>query len=81
VYGTPLLVPPAVVTVAKTVPVPTGVIAVIPVSETTVKDVAGAAPKLTAVASVNPVPVMVTVLPPVSGPELGTMEIPVGAGI
>ena len=43
----------------------------IEVGEMTVKAVAAVAPKLTAVAPVKPVPVMVTVVPPVAGPGSG----------
>ena len=48
-----------------------GETAVIWVSETTVKLVAATAPKSTLVAPVKPVPVMVTVVPPAVGPEVG----------
>ena len=58
------LVPPAVVTVTPTIPVPAGAVAVILVLETTVKLVAGVEPKVTAVAPVKLVPVMVMVVPP-----------------
>ena len=37
----------------------------------TVNEVAGTVPKLTAVAPVNPDPVMVTVVPPATGPAAG----------
>ena len=40
-------------------------------SELTTKLVAGVAPKLTAVAPVKRVPVMVTLVPPAVGPKLG----------
>ena len=73
-------VPPAVVTVTSTVPVPTGDVAVMDVAETTVKLVAAAAPKVTAVAPANPVPVIVTVVPPVVGPAVGEIEVTVGGG-
>ena len=53
-------VPAGVVTVTSTVPVPAGLSAVIEVSLTTVRLVAGAVPKSTAVAPVKPVPVIVT---------------------
>jgi len=69
-----LLVPLGVVTVTCTVPVPSGVVAVIWVSETTVNDGAGVAPKRTAVAPVKPVPVIVTVVPPPEDPEAGETE-------
>ena len=66
------LVPPVVVTVMSTVPaVPAGEVAVIWVSLSTVKLCAGVLPKLTAVAPVKPVPVIVTVVPPVVGPAVG----------
>jgi hypothetical protein len=52
---------------------------VISVSETTVKDAAGVAPKSTALAPVKPVPVMVTGVPPAIGPALGATELTVGA--
>jgi hypothetical protein len=48
------------------------------VEETTVKLVAATAPKTTLVVPVKPVPVMVTVVPPVVGPELGEMELTIG---
>ena len=65
----------------STVPVPAGDVAVIEVAELTVKPVAGVAPKLTAVAPVNPVPVTVTEVPPAVGPAVGEIEVTVGAGI
>jgi len=80
VKETPLLTPPTVVTVIGTVPVPAGATAVIWVAETTVNDVAAVAPKSTAVAPVNPVPVNVTDVPPVTGPETGNTEANTGTG-
>ena len=65
----------------STVPVPAGDVAVIEVAELTVKPVAGVAPKLTAVAPVNPVPVTVTEVPPAVGPAVGEIEVTVGAAI
>ena len=53
-------VPVGVVTVTSTVPVPGGLSAVIVVSLTTVKLVAGVVPKSTAVAPAKPLPVIVT---------------------
>ena len=44
-----------------------------------VKSVAAAAPKETSVAQVKPVPVMVTRLPPSSGPPDGLTAVTVGA--
>ncbi len=37
-------------------------------------------PEVTAVAPVNPVPVIVTVVPPVLGPEVGLTPVTVGTG-
>ena len=76
------LVPAGVVTVTSTVPMAlaAGAVAVIVVSLTTVKEVAGLEPKLTAVAPRKSVPVMVTLVPPVSGPLLGLRAVTVGAG-
>ena len=55
-----------------------GETAVISVEETTVKLVAATAPKSTLVAPVKPVPVMVTVVPPAGGPDVGEMEVMAG---
>ena len=44
-----------------------------------VKPVALVAPKRTAVAPLKFVPVMVTVVPPVAGPDVGEMLLTVGA--
>ena len=72
-------VPPAVVTVTSTVPVaPAGEVAVMDVAELTVNPVALVAPNLTAVAPVKLVPVMVTVVPPPDGPDVGEIEVTVG---
>ena len=72
------LVPPGVVTVTSTVPVPAGEVAVMPVALLTVKLAAAVAPKLTALAPVKPVPVIATEVP--FGPELGLTPETVGAG-
>jgi hypothetical protein len=64
-------VPSGVVTVTSTVPVPDGDVAVIEVSEFTAMVVAAADPNLTEVAPVNPLPITLTTVPPVAGPELG----------
>jgi hypothetical protein len=72
-------VPPAVVTLTSTVPVPAGEVAVIEVAELTVKPVAGVAPNVTAVVPAKLVPVMVTEVPPAPGPEVGEIEVAVGA--
>nr|WP_218003060.1 hypothetical protein [Nocardia asiatica] len=49
------------------------------VSELTVNEVAGVAPKFTAVAPVRPVPVMTTVVPPASTPAFGATAVTVGS--
>ncbi len=57
--------PPGVVTVTSTVPAKcAGVTAVIKVSELTANEAAATAPNETAVAPVNPAPLIVTVVPP-----------------
>ena len=74
-----VLVPPAVVTETFTAPaLPTGVVAVMEVSDTTVNG-AAAAPKLTLVAAVNPLPLIVTDCPPVDGPDGGETAVTSGA--
>ena len=75
----PGLVPPtSVVTTTNTVPtLRAGVVAVIVVSLTTVKLVAAVALNVTAVAPVNPVPVMVTVWLPATGPVAGLIAVTV----
>ncbi len=65
------LVPEGVVTVTSTVPAPAGEVAVMLVAQLTVKLVAAVGPKLTALAPVKPVPVMVTEVPPVPAPSSG----------
>ena len=72
-------VPPTVVTVTSTVLLPAGDVAVIDVAELTVKLVALLAPNFTAVAPVNTVPVMVTDVPPAPGPDVGEIDVTVGA--
>src|SRR5438445_225859 len=72
-------VPPGVTTVMSTVPADSaGATAVILVADTTVKEVAAVPPKLTAVARVKLVPVMVTVFPPAVGPAVGEPACTVG---
>ena len=73
-------VPAPVVTVTSTVPAPAGDVATIEVAELTVKFVAPVTPKFTAVTPVKPVPVMVTVVPPIAGPDVGKIELTVGGG-
>jgi hypothetical protein len=71
VYDSPLLLPPAVVTVMPTDPaeVPAGTTTSIWLSETMV-GVALLAPKATLEAVASPLPVMATVFPPAVGPEV-----------
>jgi len=74
-------VPAAVVTVTSTNPAgPAGLMAVICVPDTTLNDDAAALPKLTAVASVKPVPVIVTSAPPSVVPVSGDTPVTAGAG-
>ena len=53
----------------------------IEVAELTVKLVALLAPNFTAVAPVKSVPVIVTDVPPSADPEVGEIEVTVGAGV
>ena len=72
-------VPPGVVTVTSTVPaLPAGAVAVMEVALLTTTPVAAWAPKWTAVAPVRLVPVMVTEVPPVVGPDEGLTPVTVG---
>ena len=73
--------PPGVVTVTSTVPVPVGATAEMDVAETTLKDVAALAPNFTAVAPVKFVPVTVTVVPPEVDPEDGLIKVTVGTPV
>ena len=74
------LLPPELLTVTSTIPALCfGAVAVISVLRTRVNLVAGVEPKSTAVAFVNPVPLMVTLVPPPVGPLFGDTEITVGA--
>jgi hypothetical protein len=76
------LVPPGVVIVTSTSPSgPVGAVTVADVGLTTLKKIAGlVAPKLIADAPANPVPVRVTVVPPVLVPEAGLTPVIVGTG-
>ena len=69
--------PLGVLTVTSTVAaaVTSAEVAPIWVEEATVKLSAAAVPKLTAVAAVKPVPVMVSAVPPPSGPARGLMVV------
>jgi hypothetical protein len=71
-------VPSGVVTVTWTVPVPAGLVAVIIVRLSTVTLVALADPKETVEPFTNPVPLIVTVVPPASGPVDGETDVTVG---
>ena len=71
--------PPAVVTVTSTVPVaPGGEVAVIWPGLLTVNEAAGVPPKFTAVTAKKLVPVIVTMVPPVTGPVFGLTLVTVG---
>lgn len=73
------LLPYGVVTTTLAVPAePAGVTAVIEVELTTTTDVAAAPPIVTPVAPVNPVPVMVTAVPPAASPVAGDIPDTVG---
>jgi len=74
-------VPPAVVTVTSTVPVPAGEVAVIDVALLTTIPVAALAPNVTAEAPVSPVPVMVTLVPPARTPAFGLTPVTVGTAM
>ena len=56
------------------------VVAVIDVLFTTVTPVAAVPPRLTVAPAKNPVPVMVTGVPPAVVPEVGEIAVTVGAG-
>ena len=72
--------PLGVVTVTSAMPAPAGEVAVICVGLTTEKLAAGVAPKLTALAPVKSVPVIVTLVPPAAGPDDGLTPVTVGGG-
>ena len=68
------LVPSGRVTVTLTTPAAwAGDVAVIWLAELTVNPVAAVLPNRTAVISINPVPVIVTAVPPAVGPLAGVM--------
>ena len=75
------LVPPSVVTVTAVVSAASagGATTVICVSESTVKSNHVTSPKATEVAPVKPVPVIVTAVPPATGPEVGERSVTVGS--
>jgi hypothetical protein len=72
-------VPPGVVTVISTVPVPAGLVAVIEVALFTVYEAAAVLPNFTPLAPVKPVPVIVTEVPPAIGPAAGEMLVMTGS--
>ena len=74
------LVPPGVVTVTSVIPAAwAGDLTVILVADTTVREVVFfVVPNLTAVAPVNPVPVIVTTVLPVKGPLFGVILVTFG---
>src|SRR5262249_38479682 len=74
--------PYRVLTATSTVLVPcaAGAVAVIEVSEFTVKEVAATPPKDTWFAPVNPEPVMVTLVPPALDPRAGLIAVTLGTG-
>ena len=75
-----LEVPPGVVTVTLALPaVPAGEITVIEVAELTTTDVPAVPPKLTVDPARKLVPVIVTDVPPAVGPDVGLMDVTVGA--
>ena len=72
-------VPPTPVTVTSTAPAgATGDTAVIEVAEFTVTPVAATPPKLTVLPETNPVPVIVTEVPPAVVPLFGLTAVTVG---
>src|ERR1700686_4546395 len=74
-------VPPGVVTVTSTVAAASaGEVMEIEVEELTTSPVPAVLPNFTTVAPVKPVPVTVTGVPPVVGPELGLTAVTVGKG-
>jgi hypothetical protein len=72
-------VPAVVITVTSTVPVPAGEEAVTEVGLTTVTPVACTEPKSTVAPVKNPVPLIVTLVPPAAGPLSGLTAVTVGA--
>ena len=69
------------VTATFTAPaLPDGVVAVIVVELVTLTPVAAVPPKVTEAPLTKFVPVMVTLVPPAIGPELGDIAVTVGAG-
>ena len=74
--------PPELVTVTVTAPaLPAGLVAVIVVPFTTVTFVAAALPNVTLAPTAKFVPVIVTAVPPATGPLLGETLLTVGAAM
>jgi hypothetical protein len=71
-------VPPGEETVTSTVPPPGGEEAITVVEPMTVKPAATTVPNMTALAVLNPVPVIVTDVPPATGPPAGVMRVTAG---
>ena len=74
-------VPPGVVTVTSSVPAPGGLAVVMVVLFTTVNAATEVPLNFTTVAPVNPVPEMVTDVPPLPGPVNGATLLTVGTGM
>ena len=76
------LCPSLLVTTTFTAPAAcAGVVAVMVVELTTTTAVAGVAPRLTVAPARNPVPVMVTAVPPAAVPDAGEIPVSVGGGL
>jgi predicted glycosyltransferase len=60
---------------------PVGTTAAISLSVTTMNKLAALEPKVTAVASLKPEPLIATRFPPATGPEVGLIVVTVGGGI
>jgi hypothetical protein len=76
-------VPPGVVTVTSTAPADAaaGAVAVIDVSEFTVNELTAVAPNATALAPARLLPLIVTDVPPLSGPDDGLTPLTAGAAV
>jgi hypothetical protein len=71
--------PPTVTVISTTPPDPPGLVAVHVVADEQLTEVPGTVPKSTMVPLVeNPVPVMVTTVPPEGGPDAGSMAVITG---
>ena len=73
--------PSVLVTTTLTAPAAcAGAVVVINVALTTVTPVADVPPNFTVAPVKNPVPVIVTAVPPAAGPDAGAIPVTVGAG-